>query len=178
MTFLEHNTTEFLTKMQQHENTDWKAEVSKLLDLSALEEIFLLDNTAPYLYKTFRRTLSIHRLSREFQTDQLISLFEGAVRKIDNSLRDAVLVYSIVIALTLKDYSEVRQFFAGLDGYDFRWSEELKGIFMCAPIVVGAYRHDDKYRVKTDYSSSTKDSGDTSATKSVQPKIDVREEAR
>lgn len=126
-----------------------KLEIDKLLDLETLKEIFIVSNTPLYLYKNFRKNGTVQGLSNRYSTYTLIKFFETAINNQNDNLDRLVSIYSIIIALTFKDYSEIHHFFNKLDSYEIEWSKELKAIFMSSVEITQIYGKNENYRKST-----------------------------
>lgn len=152
--------------------------LDKILDLDVLKEKLIFSNTPLYLYKHFRRNESIQELSKRYDSKTLIRIFGNIMMSQNDDLISLVSVYSIIIALTFKEYSEVRQFFLTLDSYNnLKWSRELKEIFFSYSMITQIYRVNLNYKAKSSYDLNTRQSSSNVMSRSVEPKISIIGEA-
>ncbi len=107
-----------------------KVDLDKVLNLEELKIKFFAANTPFYLYEHFSKNASVMQLSLNYTSEILIKYFKNIARKKIDDLETLVKIYAVVIALTLKEYSEVFSFIKSLGSYRFRWFNEIKEIFM------------------------------------------------
>ena len=105
-----------------------KPDVSRL-DLDTLKGKIILANVPSYLYRHFRADASVQFLA-ESPTESLIKFFNSLVKKKDKSFDTIAVCYAIIVALTFKEYSQVRYFFDKLETYDLEWLPEIKAIYL------------------------------------------------
>ena len=100
------------------------------LDLETLREIFIYANTPKYLYKNLKKDTSVQFIANNNSTDVLITAFNEFLAQASNDCDKAVQLYVILVALTFKNYSEVRPFFQTLLSNKFRWVKEISETFL------------------------------------------------
>lgn len=95
-------------------------------ELQDLKEIFLVANTPSYLYKNFRQNNSINRLSQKYKTQELITYFESTAKSEKIVFDDVITIYALVVALSFKNYDEIKEFLIEMGKYRLEWLDEFK----------------------------------------------------
>lgn len=104
-------------------------ELFNILNISSLKAIYLFSNTPMYLYKNFRKDPSVQELSDKYSADDLIDLFYQFANESDRNVENLVVIYSIIISLTYKEYQQVKVFFETKELYGIEWFEMIRDIF-------------------------------------------------
>ncbi|MBL7068804.1 MAG: hypothetical protein ISS34_02995 [Candidatus Omnitrophica bacterium] len=104
--------------------------INNILDTYALREILIFANTPMYLYRHFKQNISVRDLSKRHSSTDLIKYFEHIVKQLPRDLNTLIYVYASIIALTFKESPEAMKFFIKLDEYKFKWTRELKYIYI------------------------------------------------
>lgn len=98
----------------------------KLLDLDSLRQIRLVSNTPAYLYKHFRRNGSLQRFADSCSATDLAEMLDSLEQRKRKTGNYEITLYAIAVALSLKDYSEVRTLLNRLSKFDIKWMPEIK----------------------------------------------------
>ena len=90
------------------------------LNIDQLAQTYLVANTPSYLYRHYRSDQSVQDFARHNNTEDLVSIAEQISRFKNRTLEDLILAYAAIVALTFKDFREVkdalgRASFTGLD---------------------------------------------------------------
>ncbi len=128
------------------------------VETEELVEIFILSSTPYYLFKNFFAHPYIKKISEQNSTPELIDLFEKEKDKEKKTYEEIVLFYSIIIALTIKPYDEVKNFFLQLGDASFRWAKQISEIYFTKRKSESIVTSDLRYRselLKTDFGSNT-----------------------
>lgn len=141
--------------------------VKNILDISSLEETFISANTPLYIYKNFRKNNSIQNLAEMFDSDYLIKLFNTLVREKRKDLETLIFIYSVIIALTFKDYFKVKRFFSKLDAYRLEWSKELKEIVLTNSKITQMAQVNKNYKIDGYYDFAARNSANMSINKNI-----------
>lgn len=98
-----------------------------VLNIEKLSGIYLKANVPSYLYEHFRKEESIVELAK-YNAEELMGLFKTYIEE-DFSFDNLIIIYSLVMALSLKSYREIEGFFKEeLSKYQLEWLGELKSI--------------------------------------------------
>lgn len=103
--------------------------LKNILNIENLAQYLILSNTPFYLYRKFSRDDSIQKLSDQLTSKQLIKKFNEFSKKDKKSFENLVIIYSLIVALSLKPYNEVIDFFKGLTSFKIKWVDYLKDIY-------------------------------------------------
>lgn len=155
-----------------------KMEIDKVLDFNSLTRIFILSNTPLYLYKNFRRNQTVQELSTRYGSSSLIEFVEQAVVEKKLTLEKLVSIYSVIIALSFKNYSEVVDFFNRLDRFEIQWSKELKEIWLSKARITEIKKYNANYKVPIISDINSKQSSNKFNIQPRQPKISIKGEPR
>lgn len=101
-----------------------------VLDVENLMGILAVANVPGYLYRHYRKDVSIQGLSKRFTAEELISEYEEVVSRGRLTLVRRTVCYSLLMALTLKPYEEVKDFFDRLGDSRLEWVKEIKEIYL------------------------------------------------
>lgn len=99
------------------------------IDISLLEERYLLANTAVQIYKSFRENRALYDLAKEENKNELIEEFKRRTDKEERKIDDVVVAYAILVIATFYEYSEGREIFRKLDMSKLKWGRELEDIY-------------------------------------------------
>lgn len=107
-------------------------------DNNQLLEILVFANTPSYLYRHFRRNASVIRIARENDTSVLIARLDETLKEEIDAPEKYVEAFALLIALSMKPYSEVKSFLERKVLPNLDWSAEILGIIN-SEIVVFQY---------------------------------------
>jgi len=111
---------------------------SEILSEAALEiltEIYLVANTAGYLYRHLRRNDSVGRLREALGPVALVSEALRVDRKESRDACDLAIAYSCLVALTLYERDVVRTATVGVAFRSLTWAENIVSRATESPII-------------------------------------------
>jgi hypothetical protein len=101
--------------------------LNNFLSINKLKEIYLISNTAPFLYNNFKEDESLINLSRNYEVNEIfnefLKIFQTEIIDIDK----LVLAYSLFIAILMKNNDEYFNKLKDLN-ISFEWFNELLSI--------------------------------------------------
>lgn len=150
-----------------------KRSIEDILDLETLAETYSYANTPSYLYKHFRRNDTVAALSSEYTPDELVEGFNRAMAEKNPHAGILVVIYSIIMAMTLKEYSQVKSFFDELRECALPWAKELSNIFLSSATIAQGFDRNERYRLDAQYAIGTKQSSDVDIQVSHEPLMKV-----
>jgi len=99
------------------------------INLETLKKWYYLANTPFYLFKHFREEPSIEKLSKDFNSEELINIYNDMISKINDNDEYIIYIYAIIIALTFKEDTIVKDFINRLDSCKLQWFDVIKYIY-------------------------------------------------
>lgn len=99
----------------------------KNLNLKKLIEIYVVANTADYLYRHYKSDTSIIQLAQSNDTTTLSSYISHSINPEISSI-DLVYIYAVLIALSHKPANEVIPAMQKIDLAGLRWGKKLWSI--------------------------------------------------
>jgi hypothetical protein len=151
------------------------------LDYRTLIRDYMVANTPFYLYSHFRRDSSVRTLARETDTGRLVAQVSQLISGGIEDIQDLVSVYASVIALTFKPYSQVREFFSGLDEPEVQWLNDIRRIYLISALPETTYDvpiPQGRVKGETAPSSATMTALQASGKVVSEPRISVEEDAQ
>lgn len=109
----------------------------KILNLEALETIYLVANTPSYLLRHYRNNQSVQSFANLHSIDELVSEIDR-VSSLDISsrtLEDIVGAYSAIVALTFKSSDEIERASNKLSFENILWAEQILYLWEPEPTV-------------------------------------------
>lgn len=100
------------------------------INLENLKEIYLISNTASFLYSGFIKEESLLDLKANNSQEELINQFEEITKKEINKIDDLVLAYAIYVAILLFDNEITFDFLNSKGSINFEWFPELKHLYI------------------------------------------------
>ena len=91
------------------------------INIENLKEIYLVSNTASFLFNAFSKEESILELHSKYSQEQLMNQFEKITRLEINTVDDLVMAYSIYIAILQFDNERVFDFLKKEGDINFEW---------------------------------------------------------
>lgn len=98
-------------------------------DIERLASIYIVSNTAYFLYNRFRKDEFVQSLGNE-PLEELKRLFHVLIQEGIETLEELILVYALYISITFKKYSEVREFLNGEGDITYEWFPHIKSIYL------------------------------------------------
>lgn len=99
----------------------WKA-----LPIKALTEIYVVSNTASYLYDAFRKNERLAEMGREVDADSLVNDITGLLKKPPRTIPDVVTIYAgLVLASFSPNTAEIVDRLRQLDYGSLRWARQI-----------------------------------------------------
>jgi hypothetical protein len=123
-----------------------KEVLEKELNLESIKEIFILANIPMYIYKHFKEDSSIQFLSKKYSTNEFIDFYNKLTENEITELDDIVIIYSILMAISFKNYNEINQFFEDIKPIEIRWFNKLKEIIQSLAIPSETYTENLGYK--------------------------------
>ena len=99
------------------------------IDIKQLTNSYLFANTPMYLYRHFRRNISIKELAENNPPQKLASEYKELISKKLKSINDIVIAYSILIAVTFLEYQQALEVFDTIDVSKLDWGNDIKDIY-------------------------------------------------
>lgn len=100
------------------------------INLENLKEVYLISNTASFLYSGFSKEESLLELKSTTSQQDLINQFHEITKKEIDKIDDLVLAYAFFIAILLFD-NEITFGFLNTEGnINFEWFPELKHLYL------------------------------------------------
>ena len=135
-------------------------DIKNALDLNLLKVIFLFANTPHYLYMKFSENQSIQMLSSKFSLKELIREFFD-IEKQPRDFENFVYLYSLLIALSFGDSSDVERFLESLKRYEIEWLKEIKDIIKANIKITHFEKVDGKFEIKNPGNRTTLEDADS-----------------
>jgi hypothetical protein len=123
-----------------------KEELKRELNLDSLKEIFILANIPMYVYKHFREDNSIQSFSKKYSVDKLVDFYNQLTEIDITELDDIILVYSILISISFKNYNEIILFFKEIKPVEIRWFNKLNEIILSLAVQTETYTENLGYK--------------------------------
>lgn len=100
------------------------------INLDNLKEIYLVSNTASFLYSGFIKEESLLELKAANSQEDLINHFEEITKREIDKIDELVLAYSIYVAILLFDNETTFNFLNTKGNINFEWFPELKHLYI------------------------------------------------
>lgn len=96
-----------------------------LLNAPYFARIYSVANTPSFLYRNLVRDDSVREMARTSTIDELVTLFNDSVHRENRSVGDVGTAYAVVVATTLRPYSEVLATLPRLDTAALDWAADV-----------------------------------------------------
>ncbi len=107
-----------------------KDNLYKILNISALIEIYALANTPHYLYEKFKEQDSLVNISKKYNSSEITEVFYKLLENKISNISELVFAYALIVSLTNKPYKEVKTFFEGLAEINIKWFDKISDIYL------------------------------------------------
>lgn len=99
-------------------------------NIENLKDIYIVSNTANYLYNNFIKDSSLIDVVKHIRTKELIDSFINLAANEIKVLDDLVLAYALYITILMKNDKDSLDFIHNEGKISFEWFEEIRNIFL------------------------------------------------
>lgn len=99
------------------------------INIDELKEIYLISNTASFLYDRFLKDETIDLLAQNHKTPEIINFFLELATNEITVLDDLIAAYAAYMAIILKNDAFTYSFLKDKGVIDFEWFNELRSIY-------------------------------------------------
>ena len=99
------------------------------IDIKQLTNSYLFANTPMYLYRHFRRNISLKELAENNPTKRLVAEYKRRTAKKKRAVEDITIAYSILVAITFLEYQQALAAFDTINLSKLDWGNEIKDIY-------------------------------------------------
>lgn len=110
------------------------------IELDHLVEIYMYANTPRYLYKHFRNSSAVQRLTTQHSPRELIDIFRRIILYESLSLRAVVSAYAVLMGLSFYEYKDTAYLLENIDSSHLVWGDEITDLIVERAVVTSMHQ--------------------------------------